>query len=574
MRVSKLIVESLVILWLLSGLALWGVAQGASLEEVTLHPIQDTWITEDPEEQGGAPGERDETRLWVRVGPPGGWPLARDADRRTLIQFDFSQIPEGAQIQSAILRLYAIETSFHSPPREYTVHRITQPWDEKEATWGSSPAPQEPPALGWAYEQDPIATATVSEIGIEPRWIEWDVTSDVWPGADHNGWMIKDRYEEISDYDVNQIAFCANEMSLPGRPPGQWIDGVDCRPQLVVTYTIGTALPSPPCPVGSHEISFTYDQFNGSFEQDRVTIEPFTIEPVFLNDEVPYRLGLRVSATFTQAGMSSYMFTMMEFAWDFTYIDPDPTAQDDQYWEGTSPDEFTWEPLGTGGPRIRIYNGRTRQDIRFLEWHFCVETSTGGGPAPPSGTPASLHLDDPVGDTIWIPGFRLPAFLDITAVDISPFSLGMTSGLKFALTLASPIPAPLPLEDQTVTYKVYFDLDRNPRTGWNPGSAPLFSEPPFADELGAELMAQIQPVIGRQVLYRYNGRMWESISSPPASLMTGLAMGDRVELYIPDVYLSNHFNFGVVAGVTYSTGLATVEVYDRVPDEGVAEFGR
>jgi len=343
---------------------------------LVLKPVQDTFLDAAfPDVPKG-----DDPYLRVGTGPWGGTPTARPTYKRTLIQFDLSQIPADAQVISATLRLYKVETSF--PPdktdvvRYYTLHRILDEWDASTETWNTNSVE---PRLD--YDRTVIAQAEIKHTDKTggPEWVEWDVTSDVRAGGSHYGWMIKDR-DELITWEFYTTAFCSSEEDYwqAGEP-------VDCVPQLVITYTRSGVSR---CPPGSSEIEFTYDQFTESFDQDEIAMDPFTIEPVFLNDQVPYELGLRVSATFTEDGTSSYMFTMMLFTWDFTYVDPDPTAQDDQYWEGTSPDDFTWEPLAaagtTGGPKIRIFNGWTKQDIRFLRWSFCVETS--GQVEPPTET--------------------------------------------------------------------------------------------------------------------------------------------------------------------------------------------
>jgi thrombospondin type 3 repeat protein len=58
-------------------------------------------------------------------------PAGTGRDKRTLIKFDLSQIPAGATIQSASLKINVTNAS----PQQYNIHDLKQNWTETGATW-------------------------------------------------------------------------------------------------------------------------------------------------------------------------------------------------------------------------------------------------------------------------------------------------------------------------------------------------------------------------------------------------------------------------------------------------------
>lgn len=61
-----------------------------------------------------------------------------DNDSRFLIKFDFSEIPEGAKIDSAYLELFSNGTK-HFGDNGFRIYRITEPWDANTVTWSNQP---------------------------------------------------------------------------------------------------------------------------------------------------------------------------------------------------------------------------------------------------------------------------------------------------------------------------------------------------------------------------------------------------------------------------------------------------
>jgi len=75
---------------------------------------------------------------WTNQGTP--------VDIRSLIDFDLSNIPNGATISSADLSLYSYDSpanGAHSPlsgSNASVINRVTTPWDENTVTWNNQPA--------------------------------------------------------------------------------------------------------------------------------------------------------------------------------------------------------------------------------------------------------------------------------------------------------------------------------------------------------------------------------------------------------------------------------------------------
>jgi hypothetical protein len=92
------------------------------------YPDADTYTNQ------GSPGTNYGSAEWLAVG--------RDQYyfRRTLMHFDLSDIPVGAQIHGADLQLY-LEDPAGSPPYDVNLHNLDGSWDEGTATWRNQPAP-------------------------------------------------------------------------------------------------------------------------------------------------------------------------------------------------------------------------------------------------------------------------------------------------------------------------------------------------------------------------------------------------------------------------------------------------
>jgi hypothetical protein len=107
-----------------------------------------------------------------------------NANARALVRFALPAIPEGCQIQSATLRLYA---GSYKDGRTLTATRISASWSESNVTWSNRPGTGGPSAT------------TSSGSG----WREWSVTSQVQAmySGSNRGFMIADANENGGGFD-------------------------------------------------------------------------------------------------------------------------------------------------------------------------------------------------------------------------------------------------------------------------------------------------------------------------------------------------------------------------------------
>ena len=142
--------------WGLDGPPLDGLA---AQQQVTLTPLQDTTIS------GLEPGNHGfEETLWVRQ--PG--------QSSTLVQFDLSGLPEGAQIVWARLRLYAATASNPDNRLYGTAYVVSKMWAEGGATWLQAEIGlpwDEAGATGAGDLGDPVGWAWTNT----PGWVEFDL---------------------------------------------------------------------------------------------------------------------------------------------------------------------------------------------------------------------------------------------------------------------------------------------------------------------------------------------------------------------------------------------------------------
>ena len=142
--------------WGLNGPPLDGLA---AQQQVTLAPVQDTVIS------GVEPGNHGfEENLWVRQ--PG---LSS-----TLVQFDLSGLPAGAQIVWVKLRLYGATASNPDNRLYMTAYPLSKMWTEGGATWSEAAAGlpwDEAGAAGAGDHGAPVGWAWTNTLG----WVEFDL---------------------------------------------------------------------------------------------------------------------------------------------------------------------------------------------------------------------------------------------------------------------------------------------------------------------------------------------------------------------------------------------------------------
>ena len=135
------------------------LGQGAPAASITLYPIRDAAIYEDA---GGITANGAGGNLLA-----GRTNQATGSRRRSLLQFDFSGLPDGAVIHSATLRLELLVVS--TANLAVSLHRLTSPW----TTAGSDPAGNE--------------SAGVAALTGDTTWLHTTFSGSLWnaPGGDH-----------------------------------------------------------------------------------------------------------------------------------------------------------------------------------------------------------------------------------------------------------------------------------------------------------------------------------------------------------------------------------------------------
>ena len=120
-------------------------------------PVQDTTLS------GWEPGNHGGEH-YIEVRQPGG--------ASAVMQFDLSQLPAGATIVSARLRLYAPPASNWTNRLYMTAYGLETPWVEGEATWANASAAVPWIGAGAVLDHgDPVGWGWVGE----QAWVEFDI---------------------------------------------------------------------------------------------------------------------------------------------------------------------------------------------------------------------------------------------------------------------------------------------------------------------------------------------------------------------------------------------------------------
>jgi len=187
------------------------LATAASADEVTLHPIKDTYVQSiNPDTNFGKSVD-----MLLGKGTYFGLGFVRG-----LVQFDLSSLPSNPDlITSAKLSLYQYRTEPAAGGLPVDVKRITGPWSESTVTWNNHPA----------YDDSKVwASASVGD-SFYTGWIDWNVLdlvrNQVSGHTQHYGWLLK-FYMEIQ----------AGASRLGYFHTMDYAAGPDLRPKLVVQY--------------------------------------------------------------------------------------------------------------------------------------------------------------------------------------------------------------------------------------------------------------------------------------------------------------------------------------------------
>jgi hypothetical protein len=112
----------------------------------------------------GYPDDNYGSTDWVMIGHIVTW-----GSFRAYLQFNLSDLPAGAVITNAVLKLYWYDygTSSGSPQDfDIGVYRVNGPWEEDTITWNTRPG----------YKPTPESTFFMNLINPE-TWMSWNVTS-------------------------------------------------------------------------------------------------------------------------------------------------------------------------------------------------------------------------------------------------------------------------------------------------------------------------------------------------------------------------------------------------------------
>lgn len=151
-----------------------------------------------------------------------------DSDVRSLIEFGFGGIPDGAQLLSATLSLYFNPTSPNgehstlSGSNEAWLKRITEPWQESTVTWAGQPATTD---VGQVHLPE---TTTPDEdrpaIDVLPL-VQWALDEP----SSYHGWM----FQLATEVEYRRMIFASSDHPDPFR-----------HPQLEVCYSLPTGVTS------------------------------------------------------------------------------------------------------------------------------------------------------------------------------------------------------------------------------------------------------------------------------------------------------------------------------------------
>jgi len=208
-----------------AALADWEPFTGETVE-ITMQPDgpegKDTWVYETSLEANTNYGNQANFNAGNTEGDTGN-------TQRSFLEFDISQIPCGATIDSAILsvRQYLQEPPYlwdlapPDPPEpwdyDFAIYRVVASWDEGTITWNNQPN----------HDSTAFGQKTVNLLNPPVEtWQDFDVTSLVggwYDGTwDNYGMVIR----LVNENDLCKLSFYSSDFSLP-----------DYRPKLTINYT-------------------------------------------------------------------------------------------------------------------------------------------------------------------------------------------------------------------------------------------------------------------------------------------------------------------------------------------------
>ena len=161
--------------------------------------------------------------------------MVHPGEDRVMIRFDFSQIPTGAQVRKATLKLCVWE--FHGDSLVVAVYSINRPWDEDTVTWETHHD---------AYDYQVMVTQAKLSGLSSGDWAEFDVTNSVRnalaSGIPHYGWMLIPIGSSYTKFTEAKFYSKERGRPAPGAFPGT-LPAKDRRPMLVIEFGPSTVVP-------------------------------------------------------------------------------------------------------------------------------------------------------------------------------------------------------------------------------------------------------------------------------------------------------------------------------------------
>jgi len=169
--------------------------------------------------QPGPEGKDTYIDEWYQGMNYGGasWAYIRGPDpcQFTLIEWDLSTIPEGAEVITAMMELYCyMSGGGYYPPEAMAFYRIMEYWDEDTVNWLSQP---EITGFGVVYAEWPATD----------EWVSFDLTENVtlW----QNG--------TIPNYGILGNGYDYHGVYTACLWTSDYMDDAQLRPKLTIEYT-------------------------------------------------------------------------------------------------------------------------------------------------------------------------------------------------------------------------------------------------------------------------------------------------------------------------------------------------
>ncbi|NTV84252.1 MAG: DNRLRE domain-containing protein, partial [Bacteroidales bacterium] len=155
---------------------------------------------------------------WTHYGVPGV--------NRGIIDFDLSAIPDNAEITDAKLNFYfvCLEPTYfgHTGENDAYLQLITEPWEEDSVTWNNQPLTTETDQLYLPPSTDPYMDYTDLEVTNLIRKLHAEPEN-------YHGIMLR----LLNESPYRCLLFASSD----------YMDTVEMRPKLVITYTLNSLLP-------------------------------------------------------------------------------------------------------------------------------------------------------------------------------------------------------------------------------------------------------------------------------------------------------------------------------------------